>query len=127
MHNILSKHQFGFRESFSTELALIDIHEKLLSNLDNGLNSCAIFLDLAKAFDSVSHDILLRKLEKYGVRGLPLKLFTSYLSNRKQIVKLNETTSSLLNILYGVPQGSILGPLLFSYLSMSSQMLLVCL
>ena len=55
MHDILSKHQFGFRESFSTELALIDIHEKLLNNLDNGLNSCAIFLDLAKAFDSVSH------------------------------------------------------------------------
>ena len=55
MHDILSKHQFGFRESFSTELALIDIHDKLLSNLDNGLNSCAIFLDLAKAFDSVSY------------------------------------------------------------------------
>ena len=66
MHDILSKHQFGFRESFSTELALIDIHEKLLSNLDNGLSSCAIFLDLAKAFDSVSHTILINKLYKYG-------------------------------------------------------------
>ena len=77
MHNILSKHQFGFRESFSTELALIDIHEKLLSNFDNGLSSCAIFLDLAKASDSVSYDILIKKLEKYGVRGLPLKFFRS--------------------------------------------------
>ena len=106
MHDILSKHQFGFRENFSTELALVDIHEKLLSNLDNGLSSCAIFLDLAKAFDSVSHTILIRKLEKYGVRGLPLKLLSSYLSNRKQFVRVDDTSSSLLNILYGVPQGT---------------------
>ena len=59
--NLFSKHQFGFRENFSAEQAILDIHEKLLSNLDKGLTSCAIFLDLAKAFDSVSHDILLKK------------------------------------------------------------------
>ena len=83
-YNVLSSHQFGFRSSFSTELAVIDIHEKLLNNLDNGLSSCAIFLDLAKAFDSVDHSILLRKLEHYGIRGMPLQLLESYLTNRSQ-------------------------------------------
>ena len=81
MHNLLSLHQFGFRENYSTELAVNNIHEKLLHNMDKNLNSCAIFLDLAKAFDSVDHSILLCKLEKYGVRGLALKLFASYLSD----------------------------------------------
>ena len=59
-YNMFSPHQFGFRSKFSTEHAVIDIYEKLLSNLDKGLSTCAVFLDLAKAFDSVSHDILLR-------------------------------------------------------------------
>ena len=65
--NILSPHQFGFRKNFGTEYAILDIYEKLLSNLDTGLNTCSIFLDLAKAFDTVSHNILLRKLDKYGI------------------------------------------------------------
>ena len=84
-----------------------------MNNLDKGLSSCAIFLDLAKAFDSVDHGILLRKLERYGIRGMPLQLLESYLSNRSQYVKLNNTKSALIDILFGVPQGSILGPLLF--------------
>jgi len=111
--NLLSPHQFGFRAKFSTEHAIIDIYEKLLKNLDSGLTSCAIFLDLAKAFDSVSHNILLKKLEKYGIRGNALNLFQSYLDSRSQFVKINNNSSSLIDIEFGVPQGSILGPLLF--------------
>ena len=110
---MFSKHQFGFREGFTTEFAIIDIHEKLLKNLDDGLNSCTVFLYLAKAFDSVSHDILLKKLEKYGIRVSVLKLFSSYLSDRYQFVSVNNSNSTLQLIKFGVPQGSILGPLLF--------------
>ena len=113
MFQLFSPCQFGFRESFTTEYAIIDIYEKLLNNLDKGLTSCAIFLDLAKAFDSVSHDILLKKLYKYGIRGNALRLFTSYLEGRSQFVSLNDTESILEEIYFGVPQGSILGPLLF--------------
>ena len=67
---------------------MLDIHEKLLHNLDQGLSSCAIFLDLAKAFDSVCHNILLQKLSIYGVRETSLKLFESYLNERKQFVEV---------------------------------------
>ena len=112
-YNLFSPHQFGFRANFSTEYAVIDIYEKLLNNLDKRLSTCAIFLDLAKAFDSVSHDILLRKLKRYGIRGNVYKFFESYLSSRSQFVKIDDVKSSLLNIAFGVPQGSILGPLLF--------------
>ena len=111
--NLLSPHQFRFRKGFGTEYAIIDIYEKLLNNLDKGLNTCSIFLDLAKAFDSVSHEILLRKLFKYGIRNNALAFFESYLSSRTQFTKINGEISSSEQIKYGVPQGSILGPLLF--------------
>ena len=112
-NDVISEHQFGFRPKYSTEYAILDVYEKLLSNMDNNLSSCAIFLDLSKAFDSASHNILLRKLEKYGIRGYPLKLFTSYLSSRSQFVKLGNVKSLKALIEFGVPQGSILGPILF--------------
>ena len=112
-YELFSPHQFGFRAKFSTDYAIVDIYEKLLSNLDKRLSTCAVFLDLAKAFDSVSHNILLQKLERYGIRGNVLNFFQSYLSSRSQFVKINNVESSLMNIEFGVPQGSILGPLLF--------------
>ena len=111
--SIISEEQFGFRPKFTTEYAILDIYEKILNNLDNRQTTCAIFLDLAKAFDTVSHDILLQKLEAYGIRGTCLKLFESYLKNRYQFVKLENAKSIISLIEFGVPQGSILGPLLF--------------
>ena len=81
--------------------------------MSNNLTTCAIFLDLEKAFNTVNHNILLRKLEKYGIRGLPLKLMESYLSERKQVTKIGNCISEKLDINTGVPQGSCLGPLLF--------------
>ena len=112
-HKLLSECQFGFRKNYNTELAIIDIYEKLLFNLDKRLSSCAIFLDLAKAFDSVNHSILLKKLNRYGIRGVCLDMIKSYISSRVQIVNINNTNSSTAGIEFGVPQGSILGPLLF--------------
>ena len=112
-NDILNCHQFGFRKSYSAELAATNLNDVLLKNLDRKDITCAIFLDLAKAFDSVNHQILLQKLEKYGIRGTALKFFESYLSNRWQYVKLNGISSKLALIDIGIPQGSILGPLLF--------------
>ena len=92
-NDVLSEEQFGFRPKFTTEYAILDIYEKLMKNLDESLSSCAIFLDLAKTFDTVNHDILLQKLDVYGIRGICLKLFESYLKNRYQFVKLENSRS----------------------------------
>ena len=112
-HNLLSNLQFGFQKNRSTEQAIASI----ISNINNAFSkkqsSYCIFLDFAKAFDTVNHEILVKKLEYYGVRGKSLALFQSYLSNRTQVVEVNGATSEKGLIKHGVPQGSILGPLLF--------------
>ena len=111
--NIFCRNQYGFRKNSSTNDAVIDIYNELLLNLNNKKITCSIFLDLAKAFDCINHEILLLKLEKYGIRGLPLSLFRSYLMNRKQVTIVNDINSDMNDISCGVPQGSTLGPLLF--------------
>jgi len=112
-NNILSNFQLGFRPAHSTQHAINYLHEKFVQALDNKENAVAVFLDLSKAFDTVNHKILLCKLQKYGVRGVTSDFFHSYISNRCQFTKFGETESSRINITCGVPQGPILGPLLF--------------
>ena len=112
-HNLMYNKQFGFRKKNTTVYALIEITEKIKESIDNGKFGCGIFIDLKKAFDTVNHSILLKKLEHYGVRGNLLRWFESYLSERKQYVYFNGEISDLMNISCGVPQGLVLGPLLF--------------
>ena len=112
-HNIISKKQYGFRENYSTYMAIIDLVDKISNNIDIKKHSIGIFLDLSKAFDTIDHQILLRKLQRYGVRGIACDWFKSYLENRVQYVSYNTKDSDYMKIMCGVPQGSILGPLLF--------------
>jgi hypothetical protein len=111
--NIISPSQFGFRKQHSTEQALASTVERISSELDQGNDVIGIFLDLKKAFDTVNFDILIRKLEFYGVRGTPLALIRNYLNDRTQRTVLSNYHSNPLKCSCGVPQGSILGPLLF--------------
>ena len=113
LHNCIYNLQFGFREKHSTDHAHFSITEKIRESLDDNNFACGTFIDLQKAFDTVDHTILLKKLENYGVRGLSNEWFQSYLSNRKQYVSINGFESNIQNISIGVPQGSVLGPLLF--------------
>ena len=112
-NNLICPLKFGFQESHSVEHALISLTETIRNMLDNKKFGCGIFLGLQKAFDTVNHDILLSKLEHYGIRWNILAWFKSYLSDRYQYVSMNGVNSTLLNIPSGVSQGSMLEPLLF--------------
>ena len=112
-HSILYNKQFGFRKFHSTSHAIITLVEKISKALDTGKIVVGVFLDLKKAFDTVDHSILLKKLYVLGVRGNIYEWFKSYLQNRTQFVSYNKTNSETKFITHGVPQGSIMGPLLF--------------
>lgn len=114
-HNIISPMQFGFRQNCSTENALSHFTNKIHEHLNENEKTLTIFLDLAKAFDSISHELLLGKIEKYGIRGVALDWLKSYLSDRKALVKIDKTLSSPEQVKYGVPQGTVLGPQLFLF------------
>ena len=110
---ILYKYQFGFLDNHSTYMALIIMLDNITKALDNNEYAVGIFLDFQKALDTVDHQILLDKLYVYGIRGFILDWFSSYLHDRKQFVYYNKCASQKSTIHCGVPQGSILGPLLF--------------
>ena len=112
-HDILFQFQFGFRKGHSTAQAVSEIADNLREAIDNNLYTCGVFIDFSKAFDTVNHEILLKKLESYGIRGMPLKWLTSYLNNRQQYVAIGHTESPRQAMTCGSPQGSTLGPLLF--------------
>lgn len=111
--NILSTHQFGFRTGYSTNLALLSFTDNIKHAIDAGNYAGALFIDLTKAFDSINHNILLTKLAAIGVVGPALSLIQSYLSHRSQAVCVSQNLSNFKTTDKGVPQGSILGPLLF--------------
>ena len=113
-NNLIYSSQYGFRKSHSAEHAVLDIVEDLLSNMDKQYFSSGIFIDLKKAFDTVNHEILLNKLNFYGFRGLIIDWFQSYFKkNRTQTIQIGEHLSTKLISPCGVPQQSVLGPLLF--------------
>ena len=112
-NNIIHQHQYGFRTNSSTEMTITQITEHIIDKLQDDQTTCAVFLDLRKAFDTVNHDVLLTKLYNYGIRGVTADLFKSYLTDRTQRTVINNSISDIINLNCGIPQGSILGPLFF--------------
>ena len=100
-------------KNHSTINAVTELVSHVIKAMNRKENTISVFLDLSKGFDTVNHNILLRKLEFYGIRGIALQWFKNYLTGRKQYVLYNNTQSSKQYITCGVPQGSVLGPLLF--------------
>ena len=111
--NLFYSSQYGFREGHSTELATLELVDRITIQMDKMNTPVSIFLDLSKAFDTLNHNILLDKLKYYGISGTAHKLMSSYITERKQFVQMDDTKSDTITLTTGVPQGSILGPLLF--------------
>ena len=112
-NKLFSSSQFGFRKGRNTTDAVLTLVNSILECFEKKEYGIASFLDLSKAFDCVSHSLLLRKLYVYNIHPRSCRLVSAFLKNRYQVVKLGDTTSSCLPLKYGVPQGSVLGPLLF--------------
>ena len=113
-NNLFSSKQYAYRKGVSTSDAVLDIVNSLYDAFDVGETAVGVFLDLAKAFDSLNREILFRKLEYYGIGGIELMWFKSYFSDRRQYVKYKDVNSDILRVNYGVAQGSVLGPILYS-------------
>ena len=113
-HLIISSNQYRFRPSFSTTHAMLDVLTFTFDNINDNTITALLLIDLNKAFDAVQYDILLRKLEHYGIRGTAQHLFALFLRNRQQYVSLHNAHSHKMYITFGVPQGSVIGPLLFT-------------
>ena len=114
-YDVLYRHQYGFRQKHSTIHPILQLLTDIADANDKTTRdvTLSVFLDLSKVFDTINHDILLKKLHFYGIRGVPNSWFANYLSNRKQFTEINNCKSALTNVSTGVPQGSILGPILF--------------
>ena len=121
-NNIINNNQYGFIPNSNTTLSLINIQHFIFKNTNNNKKVATIFLDLKKAFDVVDHNILIDKLESYGFRGKMKTFLKSYLYKRYIVTRINDSLSSKDCIEYGVPQGSVLGPLFLYYLLMICQL-----